>query len=205
MRFNLAVLQSRLHADIDELLVLAAQASSSAVDAERNALGEYALIQLQDSWGRFVRDLVLRSSLGNASRASGTKIPAGTHGNLRERDARLLLRNSWGTRPMNKDWEPAWTSVNDALRCIDILKPANASDLKLALGANTNPIGELKPLRNFAAHRGHVSAAKLKALAGTWSAVWQQPSDLALAQTNGLYRFDGWCHRFRAVAAAAVK
>ena len=90
MRFNLGILSTRLAADLADLALLADQASGTT-GRERNAIGEYCLVQIQDSWSRFVRDLVLRSSLGNASRADGTKIPPGVHGRLFERDARLFI------------------------------------------------------------------------------------------------------------------
>ncbi|MGE3842703.1 MAG: hypothetical protein AB7I50_14090 [Vicinamibacterales bacterium] len=204
MRFNLGILSTRLAADLADLTLLADQASG-ATGRERNAIGEYCLVQIQDSWSRFVRDLILRSSLGNASRADGTKIPPGVHGRLFERDARQLLKSKWSAKGMGKDWEPAWTSRDEAGRAIQILQPLNANDIMTALGASTNPITEVKPLRNFVAHRGHVSADKLEVLAGSWSVTWRQPSDLCLRDGTGLYRFEQWCIRFQAVANAAVK
>lgn len=204
MRFNLGILSTRLAADLADLTLLADQASV-ATGLERSAIGEYCLVQLQDSWSRFVRDLILRSSLGNASRVDGTKLPPGVHGRLLERDARQLIKTKWTAKGMGKDWEPAWTSRDDAGRALQILQPLNSNDIMTALGASTNPIAEVKPLRNFVAHRGHVSARKLDVLAGSWGATWRQPSDLCLRDGAGIYRFEQWCARFQAVANAAVK
>jgi hypothetical protein len=105
---------------------------------------------------------------------------------------------------MQANWEPAWTSQQDANRAIDLLKLRNANDLKTAIGASTNPITELKPVRNFVAHRGHISASKLELLAKSLGKTWNQPGDLFLDDGFGTFRFGEWSSRFLAVANAAI-
>lgn len=204
MRFNLEILKTRLGEDVAELTSLAIGAAGKG-DIERIAISEYCVIQLQDSWNRFVRDLILKSSSGNSIRSGGARIGPGSRGQLTQRQSRTLLASSWSSRRgMGSDWEPAWTSQQEANRAIDILGPQNGNDLKTAIGASTNPIAELKPVRNFAAHRGPVSSAKMEAISRVWGKPWCQPSDLFLDDGVGLFRFDEWCRRFQAVANAAV-
>lgn len=202
MKFNLNVLTNRLDLDLAKLVALADAASAKPPD-ERNALSEYCLVQLQDSWSRFIRDLIFRSVRGNATRSNGVALMPGAHGYLSQQRAYAILRASWSTRRMNAGWEPAWTSQDDANKAIDILRPTNENDLKAAIGASANPIKELKPVRNFSAHRGPESAKKLKATALARTSSWSQPGDLVL-RASGLFVFEQWCKRFHVVAHAAV-
>jgi hypothetical protein len=202
-RYDLGSLSVRLD---DEITALRGHMQSvDAGIAEESVTAEYCVIQLQDCWNRFVRDLVLRSALGNANRASGQRIRPGSHGTLLQRSAMVLLRAGWprGRRPFY--WEPSWFDQNHANIAIDLLDPSNGADLKTALNANTNPIEDVRPTRNFAAHRSERSATRFGPKAQSWLPGWQQPHQVVRQRLAGETLFEEWCRRFLAVANAAVQ
>jgi hypothetical protein len=206
VRYSLAGLKSRLDDDLDELLRVARLSDSG--DAEATPTAEFCVVRLQDSWTRFVRDLVVRSALGNACRSGGARILPGPLGIMRQRSAMTTLRTNWpvgGTKPHY--WEPKWFATKDSGRAVDVLQPTNGLDIKTALGAATNPIEDIRAVRNFIAHRGEPSASELDRKAHAWRPDWRQPADLVLNRPGaGLEtRFEEWCRRLRLVGAAAVK
>ncbi len=164
---------------------------------------------MQDCWTRFLRDLVLRSALGNARRADGRLVGVGPLGRMYERDARVLLQKKWPGGKKPPYFEPSWYSPDHTSRAIQVLQPNNGNDINTAIGSRNNPIEELRAVRNFAAHRGHTSAGALQPLASAWLPSWRQPSDLLLQALTipgtTESRFTQWSRRFRLVAAAAVK
>lgn len=198
MRFNLRLLQQRFDQQVATLRF-------ELLTTPTVPVSEYCVIQLQDAWTRFCRDLILRSSIGNANRAGGTKIIASIR---EEHDAVDLLRSRWrgGNSRQPPYWEPSWFDTQQAAKALSLLRPGNTNDINAALGSSANPIDELRPLRNYVAHRGPTSNAALLAWAVDKHLAWHQPLDLLLQPAaGGSTRFEEWCVRFLAVAAAAVK
>jgi hypothetical protein len=207
-RFDLGTLEVRFDRQVAKIAdVLSAQRPGGVLEIQ---LAEYALVALQDAWSRFVRDLIVRSTLGNATTTSGTILRAGKHGILTQRSALSLLRSHWSKGGMPAWWEPSWFRVDAATTAVTILAPGNGNNVVAAIGSTANPIDDLRALRNFAVHRLPNTAALADAVRlANRSASWRQPRDIvgAVAQGGapGEVLFDSWCRRLRVVAAAAVK
>jgi hypothetical protein len=207
-RFQLDWLRLRFDAQAARLEAILATERAGGDPERITVASEYCVIHLQDCWNRFVRDLVMRSSLGGAVRASGARLPPGPRGHLWERDAFDYLRLNWGRTMQKQLWEPDWHETSHASRAIDVLRPPNGNDLKTAFGASANPITEVRPVRNFVAHRGRRTAASIEPVARHYAGPdWRQPRDIlnvVIPGSGGVVVFEEWCRRFRAVAAAAV-
>lgn len=207
-RFNLGTLEARFDAEATRIAgALAVQRPGGALEIE---MAEYGLVALQDAWSRFIRDLIIRSSLGNAVTSAGTVIRAGQHGVMRQRDALDLLRRGWSKKGMPSWWEPYWYRVDASTKAITILGPGNGGNIAAAIGSSANPVEDLRLVRNFAVHRLPSTAEDAGAVArGNSSAPWRQPRDIVGATARGGLAaevlFDSWCRRLRVVAAAAVK
>jgi hypothetical protein len=204
--YALASLAETFDAQIVELVRIATLVDVSV--AEPRSTAEFCIIQLQDCWTRFVRDLILRSTLGNASRASGARIPPGPLGSMYQRAAMRHLRANWpGSRKKPPYWDPKWFDQGEAGKAIGVLQPMNAVDLTAAIGANTNPIQEVRSLRNFVAHRGESSMNVVQVHFPGRHRAWSQPHQLVLHRpgVGGPSLFEDWCRRFRLVAAAAIQ
>jgi hypothetical protein len=207
-RFDLGTLEVRFDRQVAGIAnALSAQRPGGALEVQ---LAEYSLGALQDAWSRFVRDLIIRSSLGNATTASGTILGASKHGILTQRDALSILRSQWTKAGMPAWWEPSWFRVDAATTAVTILAPGNGSNVVAAIGSSANPIDDLRALRNFAAHRLPNTAALADAVrVANRSGSWRQPRDIigavARGGAPGEVLFDSWCRRLRVVAAAAVK
>jgi hypothetical protein len=204
-RFNLDLLASRFETQMDRLVSVLSAAHTGGDDNDLTVASEYCVIHLQDCWTRFVRDLIIRSSGGGVKRATGGTVPPGPLGYLHHRDAFDYLRSNWGKTRQKAKWEPDWHEVAHSFKAIDLLQPSNANDVKAALGASANPVSEVRPIRNFVAHRGEGSAAKVLALHPRGQ--WRQPRDIVtvvIPGTGGSLRFEEWCRRFSVVARSAV-
>jgi hypothetical protein len=207
MVLEFGVIRRRFGLELDELALLQAAAEASP-PLELNAVSEYCIVQLLDCWNRFVRDIVLASATGRARDVNGKAILPGPQGALSRAAAMQYVRIKWpkGKKPYH--WEPSWFDVGQADMVLDVLQPANALTLKTALGANTNPTEQLRAVRNYCAHRGPISAAKLRHPTRNWGpAQWRRPHDLVfhrpLQQMDSIY--EGWTGGFRLVASAMVR
>jgi len=108
------------------------------------------------------------------------------------RDGVAALRAKWpgGKRPAY--WEPSWFDQGQSATALAILQPVNANDIGAALGAGTNPIEELRGVRNFVCHRGPTSAPKIASSALKVGVQWERPSDIVNASVGGAIVFDTW-------------
>jgi hypothetical protein len=208
-RFELDLLRARLVDQTDRLTATLAVARAAGDPDRLTVVSEYCVIHVQDCWNRFVRDAVMRSSLGGAVRSTGQRIDPGPNGVFWQRDAFAYLRANWGKVQQKPSWEPDWHEVGNANKAIDVLGPRNANDLKAAFGAGSNPITDVRPVRNFIAHRGENTGARVQAVAAHYHIPdWRQPRDivnLVIPGTGGTVLFDEWCRRFVATATAAVQ
>jgi hypothetical protein len=207
-RFNLGILEARFDAEAARIArVLSAERPGGPLEVE---MAEYALVALQDAWNRFIRDLIIRSTLGNSVTASGSAVRPGTHGVMRQRDALNLLRRGWGNRAQPAWWEPSWFRVDVATTATTILAPRNGANIIAAVGSSANPIDDLRAVRNFIVHRLPSTAEGADAVRrANRSSPWRQPRDILGAPARGglpaEVLFDSWCRRLRVVANAAVK
>jgi hypothetical protein len=209
-RYSLDTLHSRFDADINQVEADFRAARESADRRRVVATGERCVVFLQDSYSRFVRDLIIRSSLGNATTASGTRLPPGARGVLRQSDALAFLRKGWPPKKNTKPpwWEPNWYRAKEWGIALRLLKPANSATISAALGSSTSPAEQIRLVRNFAVHRGAGSALGISQVAmGVGVAgAWQQPCDILVFSTGGVVcQLEELCARLRAISAAAVR
>lgn len=205
-RFSLGGARDDFAARAGHLSGLLAAVRADGSRSEFCATSEYCIIQLQDTWNRFVRELIVRSSLGHAQRGNGTPLPAGGAGLMKYSDAFACLRRGWPGRSSRPSyWEPRWFDQGDSAKALSILNPANDQEIGAALGAGTNPIQQVRGVRNFICHRGPTSAPEIAAVALALGVQWEQPSDIVNSSVAGAVVFDSWITRFSAVAAAAIK
>lgn len=205
MGIDLLLLGRRLGLEIHQLRVLALDADLRPAD-EASVFAEYCVVQLQDSWNRFIRDVIFSSATGRAVRGDGTPVLPGPCGPLRQEPVLQHLRANWprGRKPVY--WEPNWYSVTDVNHVVDVLQMSNGDDIKTAIGASTNPIEEVRPIRNFCAHRGAGTAGRLGSASRSWGPpTWRRPEDLILHRPLGLEsQFEAWCRSFALVAGAML-
>jgi uncharacterized protein YfkK (UPF0435 family) len=176
-------------------------------------ISEYCVVQLQDCWTRFTRDLIVFASLGNASfgplsSRAGQILGPGVLGVQTFADAVTILRSRWTSGGGSKPpwWEPRWFDQRDAIQALKILQPVNGNDINAALGSSANPIEDLRAVRNFVAHRGATSAPRMRAVAQSVGSLgWAQPADVVNTSQAGVVVFDSWVARLSAVATAAVR
>lgn len=168
-------------------------------------VSERCLIFLQDSYGRFVRDLLLRSAVGNSETSSGTLLSPGRHGAVRHSALLGHLRSQWAAKPKPNYWEPSWYLTGDWTKVIRLLQPQNSGVISAALGSNANPADEMRLIRNFVVHRGPASAARMQTV-GVVKATpgWHQPCDVMMSGGQPSI-FLTWCHRLRSISVAATQ
>lgn len=206
MTIELDSVRRRLSEQLRDLEQLAVQAQRTD-SRDAYAVGEYCIVQLLDVWNRFVRDVILVSATGRAVDRHGKSVSAGPPGGLRGDAAVAFLRVNWPKSKKPAHWEPSWFDVSQSNAALDLLLPSNAQDLKTALGSTTNPVEELRMLRNFCAHRGPISAGRLHLQTRHWGPTnWNQPHDMVVARgPAGLPSiFEDWCGAFRLVGSAVV-
>jgi hypothetical protein len=205
-RYSLAVLRQRFDAEINQVESDFLAALSSPDQRRHVVTGERCAVYLQDSYSRFIRDLILHSSLGNASTAAGVKLAPGTPGVLRLSQALDFLRSRWAPTTKPAWWEPDWYRSKEWTIALRLLGPQNGPTIAAALGSSASPDDQLRKVRNFAVHRGPGSArgiANVAATAGV-AATWRQPSDVLVASGATPTLLAQWCARLRAVSNAAV-
>lgn len=204
-RFALAAARDDFAVRSAQLSNLLAAARAKGEGPELWGMSEYCVIQLQDTWTRFVREVILRSSLGHADRANGTRLRAPAAGVMTFSAALGHLRLGWPGGKKPPYWEPRWFDRGDSAKALTILHPVNEQAIGAALGANTNPIEELRGVRNFVCHRGPTSAPRIAAAALALGVQWEQPSDIVNSAGPGAVVFDTWITRFSSVATAAIE
>jgi hypothetical protein len=113
---------------------------------------------------------------------------------------------NWGKKKQGKLWEPNWYDQGDGARAASLLDPSNRTTITGALGAATNPIEDLRWVRNYCAHRGRQAARGIEKRHGSRS-VWRTPYAIVSAPRPApdLTQLGEWVHRFHVVAAAATK
>lgn len=175
----------------------------------RHAVGEFAVVALQDSWNRFTRGVILASAAG-AITSGGLRVRSAT-GRTSHAASLALLRATWPTRKNQPPWwEPRWFDPGDASQSASLLTITNASTVTGAIGATANPIADLRAVRNFVAHRGPTTAPRVQAVAARHGrTAWNQPVDivtieLATVPAGRELLLEAWCRQFAAVASACV-
>lgn len=129
-------------------------------DAHRLAR-ENATIQLQDQWSAFCRDLVFGSWRGGVVTLSGVAIQRRS-GDVSDDAALRTLRATFiGKNKKSQYWEPKWFVPSQTLDAAKRLSIANFASVSTGVGLTPSPLDELRAVRNYFAHRGRESSAKL--------------------------------------------
>lgn len=192
---------ARLDAQISHAISLA---SSDPVNA--NAIVSYCVFRLHDQWNARCRELILKSSTGRYTTASGVRVTRAAKGNPLE-----TLRAKWrsGRGVMDNDWEPDWHVPSTSIRAASILLPSNQRTISDAIAATTM-VDELRLTRNAIAHDLPRTHEKFRALQTRYS-VSQilGPADFAvlrIAIAPGVtLMFDKWIKELRIAISAATK
>lgn len=171
-------------------------------------INDYSVVALQDAWTRFVRDLILSSATGRArgrDSAAGLAscIGPGKHGPLAEAESLQILQATWGKKRKGPLWEPHWYDQQESARAVRLLDLQNATIITGGLGAITNPIEELRCVRNFAAHRGRQAARSIEMVHGP-RRHWRRLSRIVESPRASGTQLHQWVGQFCAVAAAST-
>lgn len=161
---------------------------------------EMCVIQLNDAWARFCREIVIVSAVGRTTTLSGSFIAPAPQISGRSNVIPTLLRSYARRRP----YEPNWHQANECITAITNLNLSNRVTVRDAIGVMDSPAEELRRVRNYFAHRG----------AGTGEYCWNtglfsnrgryEPISLKSYVPGGSTVFESWAKRLCAIARAAV-
>lgn len=122
---------------------------------------ENALIQLQDQWSSFCRDLIVASWQGGVTTLGGTVISK-RQGSNSASAAMVALRSTYtGRSKKSRYWEPKWFDPAETIEAAGRLKIPNLASVSGGIGISPAPLGELRAARNYFAHRGQESTQRL--------------------------------------------
>jgi hypothetical protein len=162
------------------------------------------LVELHDAWSRFTRDVVCLSTFASPKTLLGATVAPSP--GFTSRSAVLLhLQTTWGVKPKWTTWEPHWYDAAEALKATQLLRLSNRATVSASLGAVDNPEADVRVVRNFLAHRGPNTAAKVSAFAQRMNLGRDVNVDHLLHSTvaPGRSLLDDWVFAFRRVAQAA--
>jgi hypothetical protein len=164
---------------------------------------ESAIVQLQDQWSNFCRDLILQSWRGGVTTLGGQPITVRT-GPASNYDAMNTLRSTYSGRlSKGRYWEPKWFDAVEALDAAHRLQIENFSDISAGIGLTPSPLDEIRAVRNFIAHRGAQSVAQLQPFVATPTAKMVD-QHVAAPTLGGALRFERWVAQLDIMARAAA-
>jgi hypothetical protein len=176
-----------------------------ACDSPHLLARENATIFLQDQWSAFCRDLVYSSWRGAVVTMGGQVLPR-RPGARSDHAALLALRTTYsGKQKRSPNWEPKWFDPLETIEAAKRLSVPNLRAIALGVGLTPSPLDELRAVRNYFAHRGRQSTARLAPYAG--SPVTGAAAHALLRQRSlgGSYRFEEWVAELDIMARAAVE
>ena len=164
---------------------------------------EGAIIQLQDQWSTFTRDLIVRSWVGGVRTLSGRHIPA-RRGLVSDRAALAELRATYtGKLKKSQYWEPKWFDPIEAIEAAQRLKIPNVAEVVAGLGLTPSPLVEIRAARSFVAHKGQESASRLRPH-GVRPTSPEVDAFMTSPTRGGAPRFERWVSQLDVMAFAAV-
>lgn len=132
---------------------------------------EGCAVALVDSWGRFIRDLVMNSARPRVYSATGQRLYSNSR-DLSPRKARAELVVKKNRIDAFRFGEPSWHLVRSVSDTVDALALSNGAAIKTALSISQirtgggatrpNPVDEMIAARNLIVHRGRNAADKFK-------------------------------------------
>lgn len=122
---------------------------------------EMCLIRMQDAWTRFCRELVIASAYRQPITAAGLPILRAPGCRTRSEVVSVLSRR-YANRPGS---EPPWHIPLECIQAAAFLKVVNFPTISAAVGSSPNPLDDLRPLRNYVAHRSPSTVARVQHVA----------------------------------------
>jgi hypothetical protein len=205
-QFHLSVLYRKLFQETDWLLnefdnSLSALAASQYASRSARLAAEMAVIRLHDSWSRFSRQLIIISAGGRPYTNSGVRL--GLAPGVREiRDVIPTLMSTYRRRT----FEPNWARPHETIDAAQRLRIPNFSTIAAALGSVNLPAEDMRPFRNFLAHRGRDTAIEVRnqSFMRGIPRVCVEFTAGDLVQP-GVTRFEQWIINFRLVASSSIQ
>lgn len=174
---------------------------ANSTDKSARLAAEMAVIRLHDSWARYSREIIVLSAGGKPFTVNGSRVPLAP-GVRHIPDVIPKLISSYRRR----DYEPQWARSQEAVDAAQRLKIQNFTTVSAALGATNSPAEEIRPLRNFLAHRGRDSAMKVRVQTIFLPSYRVRVEDIAGAFVPpGITRYEQWVANLKHVALAAIQ
>ena len=132
----------------------------------------FAAIEAMTVWSTFVRSYYLSCALG-ATRSGGTRITISQSGISSSEDAirfavqklKPRLGDKANLQPLD---EPTWRAPSTLIRLAQQIGFSHRADVAAAFGVPSSVFAELHHFRNFYAHRGEYTFAKIQGIVSTW-------------------------------------
>jgi hypothetical protein len=171
------------------------------------------VVALWDAWNRFVRELLLACSGSTTLGISGSKYyPTTTRTEDESIHCLCLAAKDRRTRIRSTRGEPHWFDQGAISDMVDALGIANRSQIVSAITSSgisitsgvliTNPIGEIRDIRNFIAHK---NAVTLRGIKQHLNSQHNSLSDyLHEIRLGGVPTFGEWVDGLQAIASAAA-
>lgn len=188
---------------LQEFNIAVDQLSIDSIDKSARLSAEMSVIRLHDAWARFCREIIVLSAGGRPYTANGNQLApvSGIHG-ISEVIPVLLARY-----PRRRHrFEPKWARPREAIQAGQLLNIPNISTFGAAIGATNSPAEELRPIRNFLAHRGKNSANQIRNqyfFNGTDKVTVENVAGKLIPP--GIRRFEKWVIDLRLIAIASIQ
>lgn len=176
-------------------------------------LDDGCVVAIWDAWNRFLRELLLTSCGFQVIGVSGSAyLPTRIRPEKDALDALALASKSRQNRIRVTRGEPHWFDQIAIIDMVELLQLGNRTEISSAVTSSQisigsgisliNPIGEIREIRNFIAHKNEVTHRSIqKYLTSAHIGISDYLHD---TQVGGLSRFSEWVDGLRAVASAAA-
>ncbi len=189
---------------LQEFTIAVYQLSVDSIDKSARLSAEMSVIRLYDAWARFCREIIVLSAGGRPCTANGYRLPP-VPGINEISEVIPFLFDSYPRRYRPR-FEPNWARPDKAIQAGQRLNIPNKFTVEAALGATNSPAENLRPVRNFLAHRGKNSANRVRNqnFVSTTDKV-NVESIIGKLVPPGIMLFEKWVLDFRSVALASIQ
>lgn len=206
-KYYLADTYTKFNRETDWLLqefnrALNALRASGGLDRFARLSAEMSVVRLHDAWARFSREIIVLSAGARPYTATGVRLSTAPGVN-RIADVIPTLLSTY-RRP--RRFEPRWARPPECIDAAQRLRIPNLSTVAAALGATNSPAEEIRPIRNFFAHRGKNSANEVRVQSFFTSMDKVNVESVAgKLVPPGIIMFELWIVNLRLVATAAIQ
>ncbi len=187
---------------LQEFNIAVSQLSIDSIDKSARLSAEMSIIRLHDAWARFCREIIILSAGGRPYTANGHRLDP-VPGIRGISEVIPILLNSY-SRP--RRYEPKWARPRESIEAGQLLNIPNFFTVSAAIGATNSPAEDLRPIRNFLAHRGKNSADKIR------NQIFFNRVDKVTVENvagklipPGIRRFEKWVIDLRLIAIASIQ